>query len=60
LRRRSIGSPRTSDGEARLSVSAVCVFAPVASREAGAAVLADCPAGMRGFVALGVDDAPAS
>ena len=45
-------------GEARLSGSGGCVFAPVASREAGLAVLADCPAGMRGFVALGVNESP--
>jgi len=45
-------------GESRLSGSGGCIFAPVASREAGLAVLADCPAGMRGVVARGVAESP--
>lgn len=45
-------------GEARLSGSGGCIFAPVASRKAGLAVLADCPAGMRGIVARGIVESP--
>ena len=45
-------------GEAPLSGSGGCIFAAVASREAGLAVLADCPAGMRGIVARGVCESP--
>jgi 4-diphosphocytidyl-2-C-methyl-D-erythritol kinase len=45
-------------GEARLSGSGGCIFAPVASREAGLAVLAECPPGMRGVVARGADESP--
>jgi 4-diphosphocytidyl-2-C-methyl-D-erythritol kinase len=45
-------------GEARLSGSGGCIFAPVASRETGLAVLADCPAGMRGIVVRGVAESP--
>ena len=43
-------------GAARLSGSGGCVFAAVASREAGMAVVAECPPGMRGFVARGVSE----
>ena len=45
-------------GEARLSGSGGCVFVPVASREAGLAVLDSCPAGMRGFIVRGVSESP--
>ena len=45
-------------GEARLSGSGGSVFAAVASREAGEAVLADRPAGLRGWVAKGVAESP--
>jgi 4-diphosphocytidyl-2-C-methyl-D-erythritol kinase len=45
-------------GEARLSGSGGCVFAAVASREAGAAALADCPAGFRAWVVRGVAESP--
>ena len=45
-------------GEARLSGSGGCVFVPVASREAGLAVLDSCPAGTRGFIVRGVSESP--
>jgi len=45
-------------GEARLSGSGGCVFAAFSSREAGAAAVSDCPAGMRAWVARGVDESP--
>jgi 4-diphosphocytidyl-2-C-methyl-D-erythritol kinase len=45
-------------GEARLSGSGGCVFVPVASRDAGLAVLAECPPGMRGVVVQGVAESP--
>jgi 4-diphosphocytidyl-2-C-methyl-D-erythritol kinase len=41
-------------GMARLSGSGGCLFVPLASRDAGAAVLADCPQGMRAWVVRGV------
>jgi 4-diphosphocytidyl-2-C-methyl-D-erythritol kinase len=44
-------------GEARLSGSGGCLFVPVASREAGAAVLADSP-GLRAWVVRGVAESP--
>jgi 4-diphosphocytidyl-2-C-methyl-D-erythritol kinase len=44
-------------GEARLSGSGGCLFVPVASREAGAAVLADAP-GFRAWVVRGVAESP--
>jgi 4-diphosphocytidyl-2-C-methyl-D-erythritol kinase len=44
-------------GEARLSGSGGCLFVPVASREAGAAVLADSP-GFRAWVVRGVAESP--
>jgi 4-diphosphocytidyl-2-C-methyl-D-erythritol kinase len=45
-------------GAARLSGSGGCIFASFASREAGLAALAECPSGMRGFVAAGVAQSP--
>ena len=39
---------------ARLSGSGGCIFAAVGSREAGLAVVRDCPPGMRALVACGV------
>lgn len=45
-------------GEARLSGSGGCVFATFPSREAGEAVRAGCPAGMRAWVARGVVESP--
>ena len=45
-------------GEARLSGSGGCVFVSVASREAGLAVLAECPPGMHGVVVQGVVESP--
>ena len=44
-------------GEARLSGSGGCVFVAVASREAGAAVVADSP-GFRAWVVRGVAESP--
>jgi 4-diphosphocytidyl-2-C-methyl-D-erythritol kinase len=43
-------------GEARLSGSGGAVFAAVASRDAGDAVLRDLPVGFRGWVVLGVNE----
>jgi 4-diphosphocytidyl-2-C-methyl-D-erythritol kinase len=43
-------------GEARLSGSGGAVFAAVPSRDAGDAVLADLPAGFRGWVVRGVNE----
>ena len=45
-------------GPARLSGSGGCVFVTAASREAGLAVLAECPPGMRGVVTRGVAESP--
>jgi len=45
-------------GEARLSGSGGAVFAAVASRDAGEAILAAMPAGFRGWVVRGVNDSP--
>lgn len=45
-------------GEARLSGSGGAVFAAVASRDAGDAILADLPAGIRGWVVRGVNESP--
>jgi 4-diphosphocytidyl-2-C-methyl-D-erythritol kinase len=45
-------------GEARLSGSGGCVFAVVASPEAGAALIEDRPAGMRAWVVRGVAESP--
>lgn len=45
-------------GEARLSGSGGCVFAAFPSREAGAAALAEIPAGMRAWLARGVAESP--
>jgi 4-diphosphocytidyl-2-C-methyl-D-erythritol kinase len=45
-------------GEARLSGSGGCVFAAVVSRDAGAALAAGCPLGMRAWVARGVVGSP--
>ena len=47
-----------SGGEARLSGSGGCVFATVASRDAGAALIDDCPVGMRAWVVRGVAESP--
>ena len=44
--------------EARLSGSGGCVFARVASREAGAALVAECPSGMQAWVVRGVVESP--
>ncbi len=44
--------------EARLSGSGGCVFARVASRVAGEALVADCPAGMHAWAARGVVESP--
>ena len=43
---------------ARLSGSGGCIFAAVDSRQAGEAIVAGCPSGMRGFVARGVNESP--
>lgn len=43
---------------ARLSGSGGCIFASVASREIGLALLEECPVGMRGFVAAGAAESP--
>jgi 4-diphosphocytidyl-2-C-methyl-D-erythritol kinase len=45
-------------GEARLSGSGGCIFAPVASREAGLAVQAECPPEMRAVVVRGAVESP--
>lgn len=45
-------------GQARLSGSGGCVYAAVQSREVGAAVVRECPAGMRAIVARGVTESP--
>ena len=45
-------------GEARLSGSGGAVFAAVASRDAGEAILAAMPAGFRGWVVRGVNESP--
>jgi len=45
-------------GEARLSGSGGCIFAPVASRDLGEALLAERPSGMRGYVVRGVTSSP--
>jgi 4-diphosphocytidyl-2-C-methyl-D-erythritol kinase len=45
-------------GEARLSGSGGAVFAAVPSRDAGDAILAQCPAGFRGWVVRGVAESP--
>jgi len=45
-------------GEARLSGSGGAVFAAVASRDAGEAILAAMPAGFRGWVVRGVNASP--
>jgi 4-diphosphocytidyl-2-C-methyl-D-erythritol kinase len=47
-----------SRGEARLSGSGGCVFATVASRDAGAALVEKCPVGMRAWVVRGVVESP--
>ncbi|HEV7489160.1 MAG TPA: 4-(cytidine 5'-diphospho)-2-C-methyl-D-erythritol kinase [Rhodanobacteraceae bacterium] len=47
-----------SHGEARLSGSGGCVFATVASRDAGAALIDHCPVGMRAWVVRGVAESP--
>ena len=46
-------------GRARMSGSGACVFAEFASAAAAAAAYAALPAGMRGFVARGLDRNPA-
>ena len=43
---------------ARLSGSGGCVFAAVASERSGMELAAQCPPGMRAFVARGVDESP--
>lgn len=63
VRRRFAAVARALDwlnghGAARLSGSGACVFVPVVSREAGAAILEGCPLDMRGFVARGVSESP--
>lgn len=45
-------------GEARMSGSGACVFAEFGTHEAAAAVLRQLPAGMRGWVAAGLDGHP--
>jgi len=45
-------------GEARLSGSGGAVFAAIASRDAGEAILPDMPAGFRGWVVRGVNESP--
>jgi 4-diphosphocytidyl-2-C-methyl-D-erythritol kinase len=45
-------------GEARLSGSGGCVFATVASRDAGAALVEKCPVDMRAWVVRGVSESP--
>ncbi|HEX5122526.1 MAG TPA: 4-(cytidine 5'-diphospho)-2-C-methyl-D-erythritol kinase [Rhodanobacteraceae bacterium] len=45
-------------GEARLSGSGGAVFAAVDSRDAGDAILAERPAGFRGWVVRGVNESP--
>lgn len=45
-------------GAARLSGSGACVFLPVASREAGIALLAECPPAMRGVVVRSAPESP--
>jgi len=45
-------------GEARLSGSGGAVFAAVASRDAGEAILAAMPAGFRGWVVRGINESP--
>jgi len=45
-------------GEARLSGSGGAVFAAVDSRDAGDAILADMPAGFRGWVVRSVNESP--
>ena len=45
-------------GEARLSGSGGSVFATVASRDAGAALVERCPVGMRAWVVRGVAESP--
>jgi 4-diphosphocytidyl-2-C-methyl-D-erythritol kinase len=45
-------------GEARLSGSGGAVFASVSSRDAGDAILAELPAGFRGWVVRGVNESP--
>jgi 4-diphosphocytidyl-2-C-methyl-D-erythritol kinase len=44
--------------DARLSGSGGCIFAAVGSREAGVAVVQECPPRMRGFVVRGVAQSP--
>lgn len=46
-------------GRARMSGSGACVFAEFATQAAAAAAYAALPAGMRGFVARGIDRNPA-
>jgi 4-diphosphocytidyl-2-C-methyl-D-erythritol kinase len=43
---------------ARLSGSGGCVFAAVGSREAGLAIVRECPPGLRAYVARGVAESP--
>ncbi|GAA0722571.1 4-(cytidine 5'-diphospho)-2-C-methyl-D-erythritol kinase [Dokdonella soli] len=45
-------------GEARLSGSGGCIFAPVESAKAGAAIAARCPPGLRGYVVRGTARSP--
>lgn len=45
-------------GEARLSGSGGCIFAAVATREAAAEIVENCPKGMRGHIARGVAESP--
>lgn len=45
-------------GEARLSGSGGCVFATVASREAGEAALADRPSALRAWIVRGIGESP--
>jgi 4-diphosphocytidyl-2-C-methyl-D-erythritol kinase len=47
-------------GDARLSGSGACVFAGYASEQQACSVLSKVPAGMRGFVAAGMDRHPAA
>jgi len=48
----------TAFGEARMSGSGACVFASFAQRDQGPAVIAQLPAGMRGWLAAGLDCHP--
>jgi 4-diphosphocytidyl-2-C-methyl-D-erythritol kinase len=45
-------------GKARMSGSGACVFAEFAGREAGEAVIRQCPAHMRGWLAAGLENHP--